>query len=79
MAAYSLKNIIKLANDLGIQDQYVIPYGWDMAKIDLTAEDFKNKKDGKLVLVKQLLLQLRRVRVKLQRQSDFMMGLEELE
>ena len=51
MAAYSLKNIIKLANDLGIQDQYVIPYGWDKAKIDLTAEDFKNKKDGKLVLV----------------------------
>ena len=46
-----MKNIIKLANDLGIQDQYVIPYGWDKAKIDLTAEDFKNKKDGKLVLV----------------------------
>ena len=51
MAVYSFKNIIKLANDLGIQDQYVIPYGWDKAKIDLTAEDFKNKKDGKLVLV----------------------------
>lgn len=46
-----MKNILKLANELGVQDEKVIPFGWDKAKIDLTAEDFPNKKNGKLVLV----------------------------
>ena len=47
-----MKNILELTKELGIPDKYVIPYGWDKAKIDLKyKEELKNKKDGKLVLV----------------------------
>ena len=47
-----MKNILELTKGLGIPDEYVIPYGWDKAKIDLKyKEELKNKKDGKLVLV----------------------------
>lgn len=47
-----MKNILDITKGLGIPDEYVIPYGWDKAKIDLKyKEELKNKKDGKLVLV----------------------------
>ena len=47
-----MKNILELTKGLGIPDEYVIPYGWDKAKIDLKyKEELKNKKDGKLILV----------------------------
>ena len=47
-----MKNILDLTRGLGIPNEYVIPYGWDKAKIDLKyKEELKNKKDGKLVLV----------------------------
>ncbi len=47
-----MKNILDLTKGLGIPDEYIIPYGWDKAKIDLRyKEELKNKKDGKLVLV----------------------------
>jgi len=47
-----LKNIIDLAESLGIPKEKVIPYGWDKAKIDLEyMKELKDKPDGKLVLV----------------------------
>lgn len=47
-----MKNILKLANELGVSDEYVIPYGWDKAKINKDYyEKIKNNKTGKLVLV----------------------------
>jgi len=47
-----MKNILDITKGLGIPDEYIIPYGWDKAKIDLKyKEELKNKKDGKLVLV----------------------------
>jgi len=47
-----MKNILDITKCLGIPDEYVIPYGWDKAKIDLKyKEKLKDKKDGKLVLV----------------------------
>ena len=47
-----MKNILDITKGLGIPNEYVIPYGWDKAKIDLKyKEELKNKKDGKLVLV----------------------------
>ena len=47
-----MKNILELTKGLGIPDEYVIPYGWDKAKIDLKyKEKLKDNKDGKLVLV----------------------------
>ena len=45
-------DIYDVAHKLSIEDKYVIPYGRDKAKIDLSInEQLKNKKDGKLVLV----------------------------
>ena len=46
-----MKNILKLAKELAIEEDKIIPYGWDKAKIDLTADDLRDKKDGKYVLV----------------------------
>ena len=47
-----MKNILDLTDSLNIPRDYVIPYGWDKAKIDLKyKEELKDKKDGKLVLV----------------------------
>lgn len=47
-----MKNILDITKGLSIPDEYVIPYGWDKAKIDLKyKEKLKDRKDGKLVLV----------------------------
>jgi formate--tetrahydrofolate ligase len=47
-----VKNIYNVAEKCGIKKEYVIPYGMNKAKIDLSInEDLKNKEDGKLVLV----------------------------
>lgn len=46
-----MKNILKLAKELAIEEDKIIPYGWDKAKIALTADDLRDKKDGKYVLV----------------------------
>jgi len=47
-----MKNILELAKELNIPEEYVIPYGWDKAKIDLKYKDvLKDRPDGKLVLV----------------------------
>ena len=47
-----MKNIYEIAKKVGIEEKYVIPYGLDKAKIDLSIlEQFKNKPNGKLVLV----------------------------
>ena len=45
-------NIYDIARKAKIDEKYVIPYGLDKAKIDLSInEELKNNKDGKLVLV----------------------------
>ena len=45
-------NIYEVAKKINISDDYVIPYGKDKAKIDLTIkEEVKNNKSAKLVLV----------------------------
>ena len=47
-----MKNILDIAASLGIDKQYILPYGWDKAKIDLKInERLKDTSDGKLVLV----------------------------
>jgi len=47
-----MKNIIKLAEELGIPTDEIIPYGWDKAKINRDYyKSLKHVKDGKLVLV----------------------------
>lgn len=47
-----MKNILELTKGLGIPEEYIQPYGWDKAKIDLKyKEKLKDNKDGKLVLV----------------------------
>ena len=47
-----MKNIFEIAKKAGIKDEYVIPYGYDKAKIDLSIMDeLKDKENGKLVLV----------------------------
>ena len=47
-----MKNILDITRSLNIPDSYVIPYGWDKAKIDLKyKEELKDRKDGKLILV----------------------------
>ena len=47
-----MKNIYEIAKKAGINEEYVIPYGKDKAKIDLALmEKVKNNPDGKLVLV----------------------------
>ncbi len=47
-----MKDIYEIARKLNIDDKYVIPFGKNKAKIDLSIkEEVKNNKDGKLVLV----------------------------
>ena len=47
-----MKNILDIAKGLKIPKNFILPYGWDKAKIDLSyKEKIKNRKDGKLVLV----------------------------
>ena len=47
-----MKNILEITKGLGIPEQYVMPIGWDKAKIDLKYKEIlKNKENGKLVLV----------------------------
>ena len=47
-----MKNILDLTDSLNISREYILPYGWDKAKIDLKyKEELKDKPDGKLVLV----------------------------
>lgn len=47
-----MQNIYNIAKKLDIDEEYVIPYGLDKAKIDLRInEKLKDKKRGKLVLV----------------------------
>ena len=47
-----MKNILELTKSLNIPERYIIPYGWDKAKIDLAyKERIKHNPDGKLVLV----------------------------
>jgi len=47
-----MKNILEITRGLGIPDSFVVPYGWDKAKIDLKyKEELKDRPDGKLVLV----------------------------
>ena len=48
----TLKNISKITDKLGIQDEYVEQYGKYKAKIsNELCETLKDKKDGKLILV----------------------------
>ena len=47
-----MKTCLELANRLGIDQKYIIPYGWDKAKIRKEYyEKIKDNKTGKLVLV----------------------------
>ena len=47
-----MKNILKLAKELAIEEDKIIPYGWDKAKIDLAYyKEIENRPTGKLVLV----------------------------
>ena len=47
-----MKNIYEIAKKLNIDEEYVIPYGKDKAKIDLAIkEKLKDRPNGKLVLV----------------------------
>ena len=47
-----MKNILDITKELNIPDEFVVPYGWDKAKIDLRfAETLKGKAEGKYVLV----------------------------
>lgn len=47
-----MKNILEITKGLGIPDEYVIPYGWDKAKINLEYyKEIENRPTGKLVLV----------------------------
>ena len=47
-----MKHIVKLAKELGVPEEYIIPYGNDKAKIDLAYRaDLADRPDGKLVLV----------------------------
>ena len=47
-----MKNILEITNGLGIPDEWVIPYGWDKAKINLEYyKEIEDRPTGKLVLV----------------------------
>ena len=46
-----MKNILDICESLGIPQKYIIPYGWDKAKIDLQVISHLKQKRGKLVLV----------------------------
>ena len=45
-------NIFDIAKRVGIDDRYIIPFGYDKAKISLKIMDeLKDRPNGKLVLV----------------------------
>ena len=47
-----LKPIREIAQDLGIPERYLLPYGHYKAKVDVNyMKDLKERPDGKLVLV----------------------------
>ena len=47
-----MENIYNIAKKLNIKDEYVIPYGLDKAKIDLSIKkEIENRPNAKLVLV----------------------------
>lgn len=46
-----MKNILDITRGLNVPDEMIQPYGWNMAKISLTAEELKDRPNGKLVLV----------------------------
>ena len=47
-----IRNISEVASSIKVSEEYIIPYGKDKAKIDLSIkEKIKGNKDGKLVLV----------------------------
>lgn len=47
-----MKNILQLAAELNVDTSYIVPYGWDKAKIRKEYyEKIKDNKTGKLVLV----------------------------
>ena len=47
-----MKNIYEIAKKAGIDEKYIIPYGNDKAKIDMSIlSELKGKENGKLVLV----------------------------
>jgi formate--tetrahydrofolate ligase len=47
-----LKHIREIAQDLGIPDRYLLPYGHYKAKVDVNyMKDLKERPDGKLILV----------------------------
>lgn len=47
-----MKKIFEIAKKVGISEEYLIPFGYDKAKIDTSIlETLKDKKEGKLVLV----------------------------
>ncbi len=48
----TIRPITEIAMELGIPEEFVIPYGKNKAKIDLNyARELENKPDGKLILV----------------------------
>ena len=50
-----MKNILEITKGLGIPENFVIPYGWDKAKIDLKYFDqLKDKKETELRLQKEI-------------------------
>ena len=47
-----MKNILEITKGLGIPENFVIPYGWDKAKINLEYyKEIEDRPTGKLVLV----------------------------
>lgn len=47
-----MKNILEITKGLGIPDEWIIPYGWDKAKINLEYyKEIEDRPTGKLVLV----------------------------
>ena len=47
-----MKTCLELAKELGIPENFVIPYGWDKAKINLEYyKEIEDRPTGKLVLV----------------------------
>ena len=47
-----MENIFGIAKKIGIDEKYLIPYGYDKAKISLEInKELKDRPNGKLVLV----------------------------
>ncbi|MCD6363353.1 MAG: formate--tetrahydrofolate ligase [Synergistetes bacterium] len=47
-----LRKITEIASELGIPDEYLIPYGWYKAKVDWRYfSEIKHRDDGKLIMV----------------------------